>query len=211
MLHEPTYSPHGPFRFHQPAEPQAIESLYQQYRSNPNSVDASWRLFFKGFDLATASYGEDAASPQTLKEFQVINLIHAYRVRGHFFTKTNPVRARRVYRPDLSLENFGLSTADLDTVFQAGTEVGIGPSTLKEIIDHLELTYCHAIGIEYMSIQDVERQVGARTHRARQPSAHWRGGSGADFEKLAQATLFEEFLQKKFVGQNDFPSRAVKR
>ena len=125
-----------PLDFISQAEPQAIESLYQQYRSNPNSVDASWRLFFKGFDLATASYGEDAASPQTLKEFQVINLIHAYRVRGHFFTKTNPVRARRVYSPDLSLENFGLSTADLDTVFQAGTEVGIGPSTLKEIVDH---------------------------------------------------------------------------
>ena len=144
-----------PLDFISQAEPQAIESLYQQYRSNPESVDASWRLFFKGFDLATASYGEDQASPQTLKEFQVINLIHAYRVRGHFFTKTNPVRTRREYRPDLSLENFGLSSADLETVFQAGTEVGIGPSKLKDIVDHLDLTYCHSIGIEYMSIQDV--------------------------------------------------------
>ena len=69
------------------------------------------------------------------------------------------MRARRVYNPDLSLENFGLSTADLDTVFQAGTEVGIGPSTLKEIIDR-GVTVCHAIGIEYMSIQDVEREPG---------------------------------------------------
>ena len=194
-----------PLDFISQAEPQAIESLYQQYRSNPNSVDASWRLFFKGFDLATASYGEDAASPQTLKEFQVINLIHAYRVRGHFFTKTNPVRARRVYSPDLSLENFGLSAADLDTVFQAGTEVGIGPSTLKEIIDHLELTYCHAIGIEYMSIQDVERQAWVREHieLANRPRIGVEDRVQI-LKKLAQATLFEEFLQKKFVGQKRF-------
>ena len=194
-----------PLDFISQAEPQAIESLYQQYRSNPNSVDASWRLFFKGFDLATASYGEDSASPQTLKEFQVINLIHAYRVRGHFFTKTNPVRARRVYSPDLSLGNFGLSAADLDTVFQAGTEVGIGPSTLKEIVDHLELTYCHAIGIEYMSIQDVELQAWVREHieLANRPRIGVEDRVQI-LKKLAQATLFEEFLQKKFVGQKRF-------
>jgi 2-oxoglutarate dehydrogenase E1 component len=194
-----------PLDFISQAEPQAIESLYQQYRSNPESVDASWRLFFKGFDLATASYGEDQASPQTLKEFQVINLIHAYRVRGHYFTKTNPVRTRRVYRPDLSLENFGLSSADLETVFQAGTEVGIGPSKLKDIVDHLERTYCHSIGIEYMSIQDVERQAWVREHieLANRPRIGVEDRVQI-LKKLAQATLFEEFLQKKFVGQKRF-------
>ncbi len=194
-----------PLDFINQADPQAIESLYQQYRSNPDSVDSSWQLFFKGFDLATDSYDADSASPKTLKEFQVINLIHAYRVRGHFFTKTNPVRARRVYRPDLRLENFGLSSADLDSVFQAGTEVGIGPSTLSEIIDHLELTYCHAIGIEYMSIQDVERQAWVREHieLANRPRIGVEDRVQI-LKKLAQATLFEEFLQKKFVGQKRF-------
>ena len=194
-----------PLDFINQADPQAIESLYQQYRSNPDSVDSSWQLFFKGFDLATDSYDADSASPKTLKEFQVINLIHAYRVRGHFFTKTNPVRARRVYRPDLRLENFGLSSADLDSVFQAGTEVGIGPSTLSEIIDHLELTYCHAIGIEYMSIQHVERQAWVREHieLANRPRIGVEDRVQI-LKKLAQATLFEEFLQKKFVGQKRF-------
>ena len=72
-----------PLDFISQAEPQALEQLYQQYRNNPESVDESWRLFFKGFDLATASYGEDAATPQTQKEFQVIGLIQAYRERGH--------------------------------------------------------------------------------------------------------------------------------
>ena len=87
--------------------------------------------------MATATYGDDQPTPQTLKEFQVINLIHAYRVRGHLFTKTNPVRTRRVYQPDLGLEHFGLGAADLETTFQAGTELGIGPAKLKDIVEHL--------------------------------------------------------------------------
>ncbi len=194
-----------PLDFISQAEPQALEQLYQQYRNNPESVDESWRLFFKGFDLATASYGEDAATPQTQKEFQVIGLIQAYRDRGHLFTKTNPVRARRVYEPFLSLSHFGLSEVDLNTVFQAGSQVGLGPATLKSIVDHLEETYCHSIGIEYVMIQDVERQAWVREHieLANRP----RIGLADRIQilkKLSQATLFEEFLQKKFVGQKRF-------
>ncbi|MDA1335503.1 MAG: 2-oxoglutarate dehydrogenase E1 component [Bacteroidetes bacterium] len=194
-----------PLDFISQAEPQAVESLYQQYRANPESVDASWRLFFKGFDLATASYGEDQGSPQTLKEFQVIGLIHAYRERGHLFTQTNPVRTRRSYHPNLELEHFGLTQSDLDTVFQAGTEVGIGPSTLRNIIDHLDQTYCHSIGIEYMMIQDVDRQAWVREHieLANRPRIEVADRVQI-LKKLAQATLFEEFLQKKFVGQKRF-------
>ena len=194
-----------PLDFISQAEPQALESLYQQYRANPESVDASWRLFFKGFDLATAHYGEDSVSPQTQKEFQVIGLIHAYRERGHLFTRTNPVRTRRVYTPDLGLENFGLDSGDLDTVFQAGREVGIGPAKLKDIIDHLERTYCHSIGIEYMMIQDVARKAWVREHieLANRPRIEVADRVQI-LKKLAQATLFEEFLQKKFVGQKRF-------
>ena len=194
-----------PLDFISQAEPQALEQLYQQYRNNPESVDESWRLFFKGFDLATASYGENTATPQTQKEFQVIGLIQAYRERGHLFTKTNPVRARRVYEPDLGLSHFGLSEGDLNTVFQAGTQVGLGPATLKSIVDHLQETYCHSIGIEYVMIQDVERQAWVREHieLANRP----RIGLADRIQilkKLSQATLFEEFLQKKFVGQKRF-------
>ena len=72
-----------PLDFISQAEPNALDALYQQYCSDPESVDASWQLFFKGFDLALASYDKEAPTPQTLKEFQVINLIQAYRSRGH--------------------------------------------------------------------------------------------------------------------------------
>jgi 2-oxoglutarate dehydrogenase E1 component len=194
-----------PLDFISQAEPQALEQLYQQYRNNPESVDQSWRLFFKGFDLATASYGEEAGNPQTQKEFEVIGLIQAYRERGHLFTKTNPVRARRVYQPDLSLSHFGLSEADLNTVFEAGTQVGLGPATLQSIVDHLDETYCHSIGIQYVMIQDVDRQAWVREHieLANRPRIELADRIQI-LKKLSQATLFEEFLQKKFVGQKRF-------
>ena len=121
------------------AEPAAIEALYRQFLDDPNSVDPTWRHFFLGFDFAQRVYGEDALESGSAvgtqaaggasvgpKEFRVINLIHEYRTRGHLFTKTNPVRARRDYSPDLSIAHFGLEEADLDTVFEAGSEVGIG-------------------------------------------------------------------------------------
>ena len=120
------------------AEPAAIEAQYRQFLADPNSVDPTWRYFFLGFDFAQRIYGEEAlesggtsgsasgGAAMGPKEFRVINLIHAYRTRGHLFTKTNPVRARRDYSPDLSIAHFGLEEADLDTVFEAGSEVGIG-------------------------------------------------------------------------------------
>src|SRR5476649_519659 len=134
----------------------AIESLFQQYQQDENSVDASWRDFFKGFEFARTSYnGEGAVIPENIsKEFKVITLINGYRQRGHLFTQTNPVRERRHYSPTLDVENFGLSQTDLETVFQAGTQIGIGAAKLKDIIAHLHQTYCQSIGAEYMYIRD---------------------------------------------------------
>ena len=87
----------------------AIESLYQQYLQNPDSVDASWRDFFKGFEFARVDYtdikpngnGGSKFKDNISKEFAVLNLINGYRGRGHLFTKTNPVRTRRKYKPGL--------------------------------------------------------------------------------------------------------------
>ena len=119
-----------------------------QYLKNPDSVEPSWRAFFQGFDFGSENYGlqEDTADhvstqvPESLlKEFQVVKLIDGYRMRGHLFTKTNPVRTRRTYEPTLDLENFGLSANDLDTVFNAGEILGIGVQTLRQILVHLNI------------------------------------------------------------------------
>ena len=194
-----------PLSFLSNAEPGALEAMYARYREDPDSVDRTWRLFFAGFDLSLAQYGEDSASPATLKEFKVLDLVHGYRTRGHLFTQTNPVRDRRTYAPTLALENFDLAESDLDTVFQAGSEVGIGPATLRDIVSHLESTYCHSIGIEYMYIREPERLKWVREHieLANRPRLDGDGRKHV-LKKISQATLFEEFLQKKFVGQKRF-------
>ena len=77
-------------------------------------------------------------SDNILKEFKVVKLINAYRTRGHLFTKTNPVRNRRPYRPTLELQNFGLDKNDLESVFNAGSILGLQPTKLSDIINHLE-------------------------------------------------------------------------
>jgi len=92
-----------------------------------------------------------------LKEFKVVKLINAYRTRGHLFTKTNPVRDRRTYLPNLEIQNFDLSNDDLDSVFNAGEIIGVGATTLTNILIHLERIYCNSIGIEYMYIRTPER------------------------------------------------------
>ena len=119
------------------------DKLYNQYLENPDSVDASWRSFFQGYDFAHESYNILPTDLPTVisKEFQVISLIDDFRKRGHLFTKTNPVRDRRDYFPKLNIENFNLTKDDLDTVFQAGNEVGLGPTTLSYILRPLRKTF----------------------------------------------------------------------
>src|SRR5690554_1931310 len=115
-----------------------IEDQYEKYRKEPKSIERDWAHFFEGFEFARKNYDTDAEIPENVqKEFKVLNLIQGYRSRGHLFTRTNPVRDRRQYKPTLDLENFGLSDSDLETVFQAGEEVGIGPAPLKDIVSHL--------------------------------------------------------------------------
>ncbi len=181
-----------------------IDDYYQQYLLNPNNVSEGWQRFFEGFEFARKNY--DTAVPEGVdKEFKVMDLINGYRTRGHLFTKTNPVRIRRQYSPTLDLENFGLTTADLDTVFQAGKEVGIGPSKLSDIIAHLEKCYCQSIGVEYMFIRIPEEMAWIRSNielkslvllDARQKKYL--------LHQLNKAVVFEQFLHKKFVGQKRF-------
>ena len=122
-----------------------LEQMYEDFVKNPDSIHEDWRSFFQGFDFAKELYTEEEVNAAFQKEFKVINLIDAYRKRGHPFTQTNPVRERRSYTPNLSYKNFGLSEQDLNIEFQAGDEVGLGFVTLKKIISHLENVYCQSI------------------------------------------------------------------
>ena len=193
------------FSFVGNADVNAIDELYTRYTNDPESVDIGWHKFFEGFDFARTDFEEGGIPENFQKEFKVINLINGYRSRGHLFTKTNPVRARRTYKPDLSIENFGLEQADLNTVFQAGEQVGLGPVTLQSIIDDLEKTYCQSIGIEYVYMREPERIKWFNdTIELKNRPNYSKEEKKRIFTKLNEATGFEQFLQKKYVGQKRF-------
>jgi len=190
-----------------------IADLYDQYQKDPDSVEPSWKSFFQGYDLANADYslaGEEDANveipQQVYKEFKVIELINGYRTRGHLFTKTNPVRTRRTYSPSLAIDNFGLSHEDLNEVFNAGKILGLQPTTLKVIIDHLERIYCSSIGVEYMYIrkpEEIQWWQNKLNENDNQPNYN-PDTKKYILSKLNQAVTFEHFLQTKYVGQKRF-------
>ena len=186
----------------------AIESLYSQYLQNPESVDASWKDFFKGFEFAQTNYQTDGgAIPENVtKEFKVISLISGYRQRGHLFTKTNPVRQRRHYEPTLAIDTFGLTDKDLETVFQAGNEIGIGPAKLKDIVSHLEHTYCQSIGAEYLYVREphIVKWFQERMEKNKNTPQFSPKEKKTILKKLTQAVVFENFLATKYVGQKRF-------
>lgn len=188
------------------ADVNAIDELYNTYRKDPNSVDEGWRKFFEGFEFGQTNYEEGGEVPENFqKEFKVINLIEAYRTRGHLFTQTNPVRERRQYAPDLSIENFDLSEGDLDTVFQAGSRIGLGPATLKDIVAHMKSAYCESIGLEFHYIRNPKRKQWFMDELELDNRPKFTGDDKKKiFRKLSEATLFEQFLQKKYVGQKRF-------
>lgn len=193
------------------AHPNVISDMYDQYQKDSASVDEGWQLFFKGFDFAGSSEevgNSTGAGSYSAKESQVFAIIRAYRNRGHLRSKTNPIRERVNRHPNLDLADFNLSDADLDTVFQSGSEIGLKNATLREIIAHLEKVYCKNIGFEFMHITDRPERRWLRTRiEALEPDTAY--GLGAEkkkriLEKLNGAVVFEDFLGKKYVGQKRF-------
>lgn len=199
-----------------------IDDLYLKYLQNPDYVEPSWRAFFQGYDFALEEYGDEPDAQQKAvagafshdeiveeirKEFQVLQLIDDYRSRGHLFTQTNPVRARRTYKPGLEIENYGLTEKDLDMPFQAAKETGSKTSdTLRNIIKSLESTYRQSIGVEYMYIRDPEKVKWIKEKLWINDNQPQFGAEEKKLilEKVNEAAAFESFLNTKFVGQKRF-------
>ncbi|TDO19644.1 2-oxoglutarate dehydrogenase E1 component [Pedobacter duraquae] len=186
-----------------------IDSQYQAYRQDPDSVEFGWRKFFEGFDFGreTPQASVSAAAPEHfLKEVNVLNLINGYRTRGHLFTKTNPVRERRKHTPTLELVNFGLSDADLNTVFNSGVELGIGAAKLSDIIAFLEKTYCGSVGAEYKFVRtpEVLSWIEHKMESVRNTPSFSIDEKRRILKKLNEAVSFENFLGTKFLGQKRF-------
>ena len=202
------------FQYITNAHPGYIEGLYNDFVKDPNSVEAEMRKFFEGFDFAVTTHAVSAAAnadavsaPLTnlTKEFAVYQLIQAYRKKGHLVAKTNPIRERKERHANLSLDNFGLNDADLLTIFGAGEFIGLGKTSLQNIISLLQKCYGTHIGVEISSLNDQEKidwLTKAVETTLLQPVPLQQ--KKRILQKLNEGVMFEKFLQTKYVGQKRF-------
>ncbi len=209
-----------------------VDQLYRAYQQAPGSVDESWQNFFRGFEFSLTfgehTNGNGAATAKAVpptngvvaapatgpmvdarhaeKEVSVASLIRAYRSRGHLLADTNPLGARKDWGARVDLADYALTDADLDTVFESGNQLGIGPSTLRTIMASLAKIYAGHIGFEYMYIRELDVKNWLRNKIEKEalvfdptPDEKTR-----ILEKLNEATVLENFIHTKFLGQKRF-------
>ena len=204
------------------AHPSYIEGLYKEYVTDPNAIDQSWAMFFKGFDYAAGNgngnghsngattvvntEGVLASIPQ--KEIAVMMLIDGYRHRGHLLSTTNPLKPRKDRQARLSPANYGLEDSDMAKTFVAGDALGLKNATLSQIVDRLKAIYGGNIGFEYSHIENFEKRTWLRERIEKHISTEGYGFNIEKkkriLEKLNEAVGFEEFLGKKFIGKKRF-------
>ncbi len=138
------------------------------------------------------------------KTARVVELIHAYRVRGHLMADTDPLEYRQRRHPDLDVQTHGLTLWDLDREFPTGGFGGKPVMQLRQILGVLRDSYCRTVGIEYMHIQDPEQRSWIQSHVEGRPEKPHREEQLRILGRLNAAEAFETFLQTKFVGQKRF-------
>lgn len=190
-----------------------IDQKYEAWLSDPQSIDAEWRAFFEGFELAQstseidiANVSPSSADSDATRQARAIGLIYAYRSIGHTIAKFNPLDHDAPTNPRLTLERLGFTEADLDRVFHTGNYLGGVEMTLRELIERLEKTYCHTIGAEYIHIQETpkRRWIQARIEPECFIPRFTKEEKHRIVRKIMQAEDFENFLQTRFVGQKRF-------
>ena len=148
----------------------------------------------------------DNAFDVAVRQDRVDQLIRAYRVRGHMVAQIDPLGLPRADQPELDPSFYGLTEADLDREFSSRTIQGYETLTLRQILERLKNTYCRSIGVEFMHIHDLGLKNWLQD---RMESAENRVQLGREeqlriYTKLSDAVIFEEFIQKKFLGAKSF-------
>ncbi len=212
-----------------------LESLYESYLQNPNLVDVQWRDFFATLPGAGDGHVKDIPHSVVQQQFReitqssiyrpcpsansnvdlgherkqvkVLQLINAYRFRGHQWANIDPLQ--RQQKPDieeLTLEYHQLSEDDMDTVFETGSLCGPEQATLREIYRSLQQTYCSSIGAEYMHITETEekRWLQQRLETVRGQADLSEQQKLTILHRLSDAEGLERYLHTKYVGQKRF-------
>jgi multifunctional 2-oxoglutarate metabolism enzyme len=159
-------------------------------------------------DFNPALFGGADTREEVEKQARVLELINAYRVRGHLVADTDPLHALPVqYHPELDIETYGLTIWDLDREFITGGLGGKEKATLREILDILRRAYCGKVGTEYRHIQSKEQKLWIRERIRREfvyPEPLDAATKKTLLAKLIEAEQFERFLHTKYLGQKRF-------
>ncbi len=172
-----------------------------------NDLDIKYPPLRWAEDFNPSIFGGDHLREQTVKQAKVVELISAYRIRGHLLADIDPLNMTRHHADELDLENFGLTIWDLDREFITGGLHGKEISTLREILWVLQRAYCGKVGTEYRHIQSKEEKQWLREKIRKQfvdtqPLAPET--QKELLQKLIEAEQFEQFLHKKYLGQKRF-------
>ncbi|MGB5423347.1 MAG: 2-oxoglutarate dehydrogenase E1 component, partial [Desulfobacterales bacterium] len=186
-----------------------IDEQYRLWKAEPGSVSQDWQAFFKGFAIAYDRVPAGVAAEDrelVIKQSRVEALKYRYRDLGHLLACMDPLTACPTEHPLLSLEAFGLSADDLNREFFTRRFARDETAPLKEIIKILRETYCRSIGVEYMHLQDPEerRWLQERMEPVRNRPQLETSEKVHILEKLIQSAIFEQFLNKKYVGVTRF-------
>jgi 2-oxoglutarate decarboxylase len=146
----------------------------------------------------------DIPEGEVAKTARVLELIDAYRTRGHLMADTDPLNYRQRRHPDLDVLQHGLTLWDLDREFAVGGFAGQSHMKLRDVLGVLRNSYCRTIGVEYMHIlaPDERQWLQERVERAHDKPV--RAEQKYILSKLNAAESFETFLQTKYVGQKRF-------
>ena len=186
-----------------------IDEQYRKWQANPDAVSRDWQAFFKGFDIAYGQAPATAAAwdrEQVIKQSRVEALKYRYRDLGHMLACMDPLVSCPTEHPLLSLESFGLTDKDLNREFFTRRFSKTEQASLKEIISRLKETYCRSVGVEYMHLQDPQERRWLQDRM--EPIQNLPQLDASEkvrvLEKLSQSSLFEKFLNKKYVGVTRF-------
>ncbi len=196
-----------------------LEQLLRIYSADPNRLSTDWRHFFDDLSQrAVTSTGPQVASTRgalrgtasttlTARQAAVLELINAYRVRGHRRANLNPLRHFvRAAVPDLRPGYHGLTDADLDIMFYTGFPGGPAKAKLREVLKTLRRVYCRSVGAEYMHLTSLEqkRWIQVRLEGTRRGYGVTRAKKRDLLKRLTAAKALETFLHRKYVGQKRF-------
>ena len=184
----------------------ALEALYQRYRSDPASVEPSWRHFFEGMEFGAAGIPTVSTGGQESPDLRVYLLIDAYRKFGHLMASCNPITTKTPQVPaELNLLKLGFKESELETFFPTCGFLKEPQAPLKTIIAALQKTYCGKIGVEYMGLgsPELEAWVQAKIEPFFPLELSSEDKVGI-MHQLNKAELFEMFLHTKYVGQKRF-------